>query len=125
MDTDDVRTWFSGIASIVGLWLLASPFVLEASQAVLYGNAAGGAAVAVLAVFTAYRLHDAGTFHQVAAGLAGLAGVWALLSPFVLGASGPLLWSNVVGGLVVVALLGYGLYVDSELALGADEPPTA
>ena len=125
MDTDDVRTWFSGIAGIVGLWLLASPFVLEASQAILYSNAAVGAAIAVLAAFTAYRLHEEGAFHEIAAGLAGLGGVWALLSPFVLGASGPLLWSNVVVGVVVVALLGYGFYADSELAFRSDESPTA
>lgn len=69
MDTDDVRTWFSGIAGIVGLWLLASPFVL--------------------------------------------------------GGSGPLLWSNVGVGVVVVALMAWSFYADSELAFRSDESPTS
>ena len=125
MDTDDVRTWFSGIAGIVGLWLLVSPFFLEAPRALLYSNVAVGALVAVLAAFTAYRLHDAGTFEQYAAGLAGLGGGWALLSPFVLGAGGPVVWSNAVVGTVVLAVFGHGLYVDSGVAFRSDEPPTA
>ena len=125
MDADDLRTWFSGIAGIVAAWLLASPFALEAPEPLLYSNVAVGALVAALAAFTAYRLRDDGTVRQYAAGLAGLGGGWALLSPFVLGAGGPLLWSNVAVGAVVVAAFGYGLYVDADVTLRSGESPTA
>ena len=55
----------------------------------------------------------------------GLGGVRALLSPFVLGTSDPVRRSNLVGGLVVVALFGYIVYVHSDVALRIGEPSTA
>ena len=125
MDADDLRTWLSGIAGVLGLWLLASPFVFEAPQLLQWSNVGTGAVVTVLGWFVAFVHYTEGRFNQYAAGFAGLGGAWALLSPFVLGASGALLWSNVAVGLLVAALLGYGLYVEADVGLRSGESSAA
>jgi hypothetical protein len=58
-------------------------------------------------------------------GFAALGGVWALLSPLVFGASGPLLWSNVAVGAAVAILFGYGLYADAGVGLRSGESSAA
>ena len=125
MNADALRTWTSGIAGTVGLWLLASPFVLEAPRLLQWSNVGTGALVTVLGWFTAYVLYAGRQFNRVAAGFAALGGAWAVLSPVVLGAGGALLWSNVAAGVAVVALTGYGLYVDSDLEVGAGDSTAA
>lgn len=53
--------WGSWIAALLGLWVLASPFVLSgeiASGTPMYSNVVAGILVLVLAAFTAYTIRN-------------------------------------------------------------------
>lgn len=109
----------SGLAALVGLWVLVSPFVLSgpfASGTAMWSTVVAGLLIAVLAAYGACAIR---TSEDDAAGewsgwIAALAGVWILVSPFVLTGSigsGAPMWSNVAGGIVALVLAAYAGYV--------------
>lgn len=62
---------------------------------------------------------ESGSLAKWASWLAGLVGLWVGVSPFVLDGSiaeGTPMWSNVVGGLVILILGAYGAYAIRSLA---------
>lgn len=118
-DSASLARWSSWLAALVGLWVLASPFVLSgpiSSGTVLWSNVVSGALVLVLAAFGAYEVRTAttgGALSEWSAWIAAVAGIWILASPFVLAGSitvGTPLWSNVIAGLVVAVIAAYAGY---------------
>jgi uncharacterized membrane protein YczE len=62
---------------------------------------------------------ESGSLAKWASWLAGLVGLWVLVSPFVLTGEiteGTPLWSNVLGGLAILILAAYGAYAIRSLA---------
>lgn len=50
-----MNMWVIGLAALLGLWMIATPFVYESvSDAVLYSDVVGGAVVAILGGYDAY-----------------------------------------------------------------------
>lgn len=112
----------SWIAAILGLWVLASPFLLSGSfgsGTPMWSNVVAGLLILVLAAFGAWATRTAGwtepdSLAEWSGWLAGLAGLWILVSPFVLGGTvgaGTAMWSNVAGGAVAFLLAAYDGYV--------------
>lgn len=103
--------WLSGIASLVGLWIVASPFVFEAAEAAIWNNVVVGAAIFLIAGYNWYRIR---TDHPTSIGamtLVALLAVWTLIAPFAFEiGSEALLWSNVVAGVLGGAFAGYVAY---------------
>ncbi|EMA37357.1 SPW repeat domain-containing protein [Halobiforma nitratireducens] len=122
METGDSesRKWISGIASVVGLWILISPFVLESAEAAVWNNVIVGAAILLLAGYNYYRIV---TDHPTSVGvmaLAAILGLWTAVAPFAFEiGSETLLWSNVVAGVLGLLLAGYVAYAGRSVRAGA------
>lgn len=62
-ESGSLAKWASWLAGVVGLWVLASPFVLDGavgSGAPMWSNVAGGAIALILAAYAGYVLHPRG-----------------------------------------------------------------
>lgn len=113
-ESRSLARWSSWLAALVGLWVLVSPFVLEggiASGTVMWSNAVSGVLVAVLAGYGAWRIRETaaerGSAGEWSGWIAALAGVWILLTPFVLTGSvgaGTPMYGTVIGGVVALVL---------------------
>lgn len=117
-ETGSLAAGASGLAALVGLWVLVSPFVLSgpfASGTAMWSTVVAGVLIAVLAAYGAYAIRTSvdDSTAEWSGWIAALAGVWILLSPFVLTGSigsGAPMWSSVVGGVVALVLAGYAGY---------------
>lgn len=121
-ESGPLAKWASWLAAVVGLWVLVSPFVLGgtiASGVAMWSNVAAGVVIAVLSAYGAYAILtsaelETNSLKEGSGWIAGLAGLWILVSPFVL--SGPIgagtaMWSTVAGGVVALVLAAYAGYV--------------
>lgn len=120
-ESGSLAKWASWIAALVGLWLAVSPFVLSGpiqSGTVMWSNVLGGILIAVLAGFAAYayRTHPATRESggpEWSGWIAALAGLWLLVSPFVLTgtiAEGTPMYATLGGGIVALMLAAYAGY---------------
>lgn len=120
-ESGSLAKWGSWLAALVGLWVVASPFVLDgaaASGTAMWSNVVAGAVVLILGAFSAYTIRTAAetevnTLGESGGWLAALAGAWILVSPFVVGgtvAAGWMLWSNVITGALALLFAGYTGY---------------
>lgn len=119
-ESGSLAKWASWLAGVVGLWVLASPFVLDGSVGSgtpMWSNVAAGIVILVLAAFGAYALRADGGMPasgEWSGWIAALAGVWILVSPFVMSGSigeGTVMYSNVAGGAIALILAAYAGYV--------------
>ncbi|TIQ10744.1 SPW repeat protein [Mesorhizobium sp.] len=106
--SSDNRTAFDFVNIIAGLGLLLSPWYLGfAAEAYAAWNAwFVGAAVTLIAVAALF------SFHQVEEWANVVLGLWALVSPWVLGFS-PVtaaMWAHVIAGIVVAVLAAGGIW---------------
>ena len=111
--------WVSALAAVVGLWLVASPFIFESTDTATWNDTLVGTAIFLLAGYNFYRLSKDRLAIVGVAALALLLGLWAAVSPSVIEmGSDELGLSTLVSGLVVAALSAYNAYANSK----ADEP---
>lgn len=98
------------VISILGLALIAAPYVLgySGSTNALWSSIIVGAVVAVVAGYKALA-KDVSRWEDWVAGIAGLL---AVIAPFVLGFSAltTAAWTSIVLGAVVAILAGYELF---------------
>jgi hypothetical protein len=120
-ESGSLAKWASWLAALVGLWVLVSPFVLSGSigsGTAMWSNVAAGIVISALAGFGAYSFRTAAEVAANTPGewsgwIAALAGIWIVVSPFVLSgliATGTVMWGNVVAGVVALILAGYTGY---------------
>ncbi|WIV66531.1 SPW repeat domain-containing protein [Natrialbaceae archaeon AArc-T1-2] len=112
--------WLSGIASLVGLWILVSPFVYAATDAGLWNNVIIGAAIFLIAGYNYYRIVNDYPTSVGAMSLVALLALWTIAAPFTfeIGVDA-LLWSNVVAGLLGLIFAGYVAYTGRRIRAGA------
>lgn len=113
-DTDAMK-WVSGIVSLIGLWIAASPFVYDTTTMATWNNVAVGLAIFLVAGFTYYQLAG-GAFAAVGAlSLVVLLGLWTVAAPYLMDfESNALLFSNVVAGGAVAIISAYNAYANRE-----------
>lgn len=112
MPTTDNIKWLTGIAAIVGLWVIATPFVWDVPATFLWLAVVVGVGITVLSAYTAYRAHTVGRVSRWVAYLAGFGGLFFILAPYAFQISEPnLLLNNFVAGGLVAILAGYSGYV--------------
>lgn len=113
--------WASWLATLVGLWLVVSPFVLTGAiteDTAMWSTTVGGLAVLLLGGYAAYSLRtdvgtETGTAGEWAGWVTAIVGIWLAVSPFVLTgpiAEGTALWSTVVGGAIAAILTAFTGY---------------
>lgn len=116
-NTFDTRTgkMLSGLAMILGLWILAAPMIFESTQSALWNNVIVGAAIAILAGYNYFRLHRSRLASPGVAAFVTLLGIWSLAVPFVMEmGSEELTWATALAGLVVTVLGGYNAYANRK-----------
>ena len=118
----DVMQWLSAIVALSGLYLVASPFIFEATETAMRNNALVGTAIFLLGAYNFYRLSKDRLGSDAIAALATLLGLWALISPYVIEmGSDELVTSTVISGLVVAVLSAYSTYANNNADM--PEPP--
>ncbi|HVS58331.1 MAG TPA: SPW repeat protein [Candidatus Saccharimonadales bacterium] len=91
----------STINFLIGLWLVAAPFALGYTTSVAYwSEIVTGALIALfsLAHLASPRMNSASWFNSVA-------GIWLIISPFILGyIAAAAYWNEIIFGIVVTVL---------------------
>lgn len=120
----DHSQWISGISALFGAWVFVSAFVFGMNGAHYWNALVVGAAIAVLAGFSAFRAQETGSGNTWSSGLAALLGLWMIASPFVYGAVTAVWWSSIISGVAVAALSGYEAYEaqSTTTASGTESP---
>lgn len=98
---------FDGINALLGLWLIASPYIIGApGPTVARSGMVVGIAILVLAIVrVVYR-------HTMVVGLVmALLGAWTIMSPWVLGEASEdaRTWNYILVGIIVAAIETYSL----------------
>jgi drug/metabolite transporter (DMT)-like permease len=115
----DVMQWVSALVALIGLYLVASPFLFEATETAIWNDTLVGTAIFVVAGYNFVRLSRDRLASVGAAALAVLLGIWTLVSPAVIEmGSSELATGTAVSGLLVAALSAYNAYANSK----ADAP---
>lgn len=115
----DALKWVSALVALVGLWIVASPFVFEATDAAYWNNTLVGTGIFLLAGYNFYRLSKDRLANVGVSALALLLGLWIVVAPFVMVmGSDTLANSTLVSGLVVTVLSAYNVYSNRK----ADAP---
>ncbi|WP_323171808.1 SPW repeat protein [Natrialba sp. PRR66] len=118
----DAMQWLSALVALVGLWLVASPFLLESTDAAIWNDTLVGTAIFLLAGYNFYRLTRDRLANVSLASLTVLLGVWIAISPAVIEmGSSELATSTTLSGIVVAALSAYSAYANNN----ADAPERA
>lgn len=129
-DHDTVNTgviqWVSALAALaalVGLWIIASPFVYEATDTAYWNNTLVGTGIFVLAGYNFVRLSRDRLASTGVASLAALLGVWIAVSPYLLEmGTTELATSTIVSGVIVAALCAYNAYANTKADTTAHTP---
>ncbi|MDF9745703.1 SPW repeat domain-containing protein [Natrinema salsiterrestre] len=115
----DAMQWVSALAALIGLYLVASPFVFEATDAAIWNDTLVGTAIFLTAGYNFYRLSKDRLASVGVASLAVLLGLWALVSPSIIEmGSDELATGTAISGLIVAALSAYNAYANRK----ADTP---
>ncbi|OVE85552.1 SPW repeat domain-containing protein [Natronolimnobius baerhuensis] len=121
MNTDAMQ-WLSALVALIGLYLVASPFLFEATDAAYWNDTLVGTAIFLLAGYNFYLLSKDRLANVSIASLAALLGLWALVSPAVIEmGSNELATGTAISGLLVAILSAYNAYANSK----ADTPDHA
>jgi hypothetical protein len=115
----DVMRWLSALVALIGLSLVASPFVFEATDAAVWNDTLVGTGIFVLAGYNFVRLSRNRLASVGVASLSAVLGLWALVSPFVLEmGSATLATGTALSGAIVATLSAYNAYANTK----ADTP---
>jgi hypothetical protein len=106
--------WLAGTNTVLGLWLIIAPFVLETTSAGLWNDVVIGIVIASIGAYNYYLTTQGREVSFGAASINTLAGFWMIAAPFVLGGiAGAAFWSDVTVGVLVALFAGYNAYVSN------------
>lgn len=119
--------WLSGINSLLGAWLVISPFLLISVAADLsasvWNNIIIGLAIFLVAGYNYYRQSKNLVASTGSASLVALLGLWMIVAPLVVFAvdTTTMFWSNVITGALVTLIAVYVAYEGREAEMPAPE----
>lgn len=115
MPTTKYPKWLTVLSAVLGVWVIATPFVWSIPETMLYSNVAAGAIITLVAGYGAYLLSQDEPIHLAIPVITGVLGLWVLVSPFAFGEIvEAALASNVIAGILVFAMAAYVGYVGRE-----------
>ncbi|WP_436347279.1 SPW repeat domain-containing protein [Natronorubrum sp. FCH18a] len=118
----DTMQWLSALIGLIGLYIVASPFIFEATEAAIWNDTLVGTGIFLLGGYNFYRMTKDRLASVGVASLAVLLGLWALVSPFVIEmGSTELATGTAVSGAIVAGLAAYNAYANNK----ADAPDRA
>ncbi|MFA9425204.1 SPW repeat protein [Natronorubrum sp. A-ect3] len=114
------QKWLSGIVSVIGLLIAISPAIYESAASMAWNNVLIGAAIFLLAGYNYYRLTNGYSTSTGVMSLVALLALWTIATPFAFEgqfamegldvAAQGLVWSNVIGGIIMAVLAAYVAY---------------
>lgn len=111
----DAMQWLSALVALIGLYLVASPFVFEATEAAMWNDTLVGTAIFALAGYNFVRLWRDQLANVGAASLAAVLGLWMVVVPaFLEMGSDELATGTAVSGLLVALLSAYSAYANNK-----------
>lgn len=118
----DTMQWVSALAALVGLYIVASPFLFEATNTAIWNDTLVGTAIFLLAGYNFVRMTRDRLASVGVASLTVLLGLWALVSPALIEmGSNQLATGTAISGAVVAVLAAYTAYANNS----ADAPERA
>ena len=119
MDTSSRIKWLAAAVGVIGLWLVVvPPFLFEAPFADFWNDLLVGVALVALAVYTYARSGDSSS--RWSAVTAAVFGVWLIVGAVLWETSQFLHWNDVVAGVVVFVVAGYGAYESHKTYSSSD-----
>jgi multisubunit Na+/H+ antiporter MnhG subunit len=113
MDTATQFKWIAAVVGLVGLWLVVvPPFLFETPFADFWNDLLVGLALVALAMYTYARRGD--SLSRWSAAAATVFGAWLVVGAVLWETSQFLHWNDVVAGVVVFVVAGYGAYESYE-----------
>ncbi|WP_457590063.1 SPW repeat domain-containing protein [Halalkalicoccus salilacus] len=117
--------WITAVNGVLGLWLIAAPFLVESLAIAHWNDLLVGGVIVIVAGYNFYSERTQGTINQRVAAINGVLGGWLIVAPFVYGLSGIALWNNVCVGVVVTSFAGYNVYaaprIDQSVTTSSSE----
>jgi hypothetical protein len=110
--------WLAGTNAVLGLWLIAAPFVLGVSGAGLWKAVVVGSLIALASGYNWYLTTKDGKVSRLVAYSAAVLGLWVIAAPFVFGVGTAVMWNDLIVGAVVASFGGYNGYTGG----GQDRP---
>lgn len=95
--------WGNGIINLIlGMWLIVSPFIFSYTSGAVMNSVLLGILVIALAI-----VHLSMADQMWVSWSIGIAGLWLILAPFILGFTEPaVLWNEIIVG-IAIAILGF------------------
>lgn len=115
--------WITAINGVLGLWLIAAPFLVGSLAIEHWNDPLVGGAIVIVAGYNLYSEQTQGSISQRAAAINGLLGGWLIVAPFVYGLSGIALWNNVCVGVVVTSFAAYNVYAAPRIGRSVTSSP--
>lgn len=120
----EATKWLAGINAVLGLWLIAAPFVFSGvPQTSVWNAVIVGALIAIIGGYNWYLTTQDKEVSTSGAGLNTLLGLWLIAAPFLFNPGTTMLWNNVIVGAAVAILAGYNTYVANQARTAATAEP--
>ena len=116
--------WITVVNGVLGLWLIAAPFLVESLAIEHWNDPLVGGAIVIVAGYNFYSERTQGSISQRAAAINGLLGGWLVVAPFVYGLSGIALWNNVCVGVIVTSFAAYNVYAAPRIGRSITSSPS-
>lgn len=117
--------WLAGLNGLLGLWLIAAPFVFTVPTAATWNAVVVGGLIAVLGGYNYYLTTSGEEVSAVAAAVNALLGLWVIAAPFVFQPGTAALWNDVIVGALVAIFGGYNAYEATRAARSAEQTAEA
>lgn len=114
--------WLAGTNAVLGLWLIAAPFVFGVSDAGLWNAVIIGSLIALASGYNWYLTTQGEEVNRSVAYSVALLGLWVMAVPFVFGVGTAAMWNDVIVGALMATFGGYNGYVSTEQQSGQAQP---
>ena len=114
--------WLAGLNALLGLWLIAAPFVFGVPTTAMWNAVIVGALIAILGGYNYYLTTQGQEVNVSVAALNVLLGLWVIVAPFVFQPGTVALWNDVIVGALVAIFGGYNAY-EANRAGGSTSQP--
>lgn len=103
--------WLAGLNSLLGLWLIAVPFVISVPTNAMWNAVVVGILIATLGGYNYYLTTQGDEVNATLAGVNALLGLWVIAAPFAFNPGMMALWNDIIVGALVAIFGGYNAYI--------------
>lgn len=112
--------WLAGTNAVLGLWLIAAPFVLGVTGAGRWNTVVIGSLIAIGGDYNWYLASKGEKVNRLVAYSTAFLGLLIIAAPFVFDLGTVVMWNDVIVGALVASFGGYNGYTGGR----QDKPET-